>query len=41
MKGAHCPSGERRALNREQNEFAKEQDAFTEVEEVLEVAGHL
>lgn len=22
------------------NEFAKEQDAFTEVEEVLEVAGH-
>ena len=23
------------------NEFAKEQDAFTEVEEVLEVAGHL
>lgn len=23
------------------NEFAKEQDAFTEVEEVLQVAGHL
>jgi transposase-like protein len=23
------------------NEFAKEQEAFTEVEEVLEVAGHL